>query len=253
MLKNAEKCPYCKSDNIGVGYQLGDGRIFADEYAIRTARDCSAVEYLICKDCGSILHARVIHPEVFHPINKVRQEELLDFIEEHGILLCNEDSKLPSLASLGYDMENMMGLIDLHQVFYCKAYRKRSTYLSQKAYFLLKRCKMYPEMDADSKKVYHAVHVKEAVEKDDLKAFLNMDNKTFEKSFQFLLENLYLTAFGRGKRLNANWYTYLYCTTERWEKEAHGLHFSGDAEKALSDLLCRVGGMDEKELIRMIK
>jgi|GEM_PF-5050530 hypothetical protein len=37
----AEKCPFCGSDDIGIGYQLGHGRIFADEYAFVTSKDCS--------------------------------------------------------------------------------------------------------------------------------------------------------------------------------------------------------------------
>lgn len=249
----SEKCPYCRSDDIGVGYQLGGGRIFADEYAAQTARDCSEVEYLICKSCGSIIRARVLHPEVFHPADRERQEKLLDFIDLHGVLLCNESPDLPSLSGRGFDMESVMGLVDLHQVFYCMAYKKRSTFLAQRAYYLLKRCRTYPAMDADCEKIFRAARTLGPAEKDELKEAAGMEKKAFEKAFRFLLENLYLTAYGRGKRLNPDWYTYLYCTAERWEKETHGLHFSGDARQALSELLCSAGGMSEEEFRRMVK
>lgn len=245
-------CPYCKSDNIGIGYQLGNARIFADEYAVSASRDCSEVEYLICKNCGSILRAKVLKPEVFHPADTVRRDQLLDFIERHGILLCNENPDLPSLSGLGYEEENLIQLVDLHEVFYCMIYKKRSTFLSRKAYDLLKRCKVFPPMDADSKKVYDALRSAGKAEKDVLKASLDMDKKVFERSFRFLLENLYITAFARGRRLNPNWYTYLYSTAETWEKEAGGLYFSGNVRAALEDLLCTAGGVSEKEFRKMV-
>ena len=248
-----EKCPYCQSNDIGVGYQLGGGRIFADEYAARTAHDCSEVEYLICRNCGSVIRARVLHPKVFHPVDQERQERLLDFIDLHGILLCNESPDLPSLVSLGFDMETIMGLVDLHRVFYCMAYRKRSTFLSPKAYYLLKRCRTYPEMDADCEKICRAARALGPAEKDELKEAAGMEKKTFEKAFRFFLDNLYLTAYGRGKRLTPDWYAYLYCTADRWEKEVPGLHFSGDAEQALSKLLCSAGGMAKEEFRCMVR
>lgn len=247
-----EKCPYCNSSNIGIGYQLGNARIFADQYAYFSSADCSEVEYLICKDCGSILHARVVRPEVFHHADQARQKELLGFIEEHGILLCNESRELPSLGGLGYDMENVMGLIDLHRIFYCMLYKKRSTFLSGQAYFLLKRCKRYPEMDQNSRLVFDAAKKLDVSEKGDIKEKTGMDKKEFDRCFRFLLENLYLTAFSGGKQLGSNWYSYRYCTADRWEKEVHGLHFSGDARNALADLFGKAG-MGPKEIERLCR
>lgn len=71
-----------------------------------------------------------------------------------------------------------------------------------------------------------------------------MDKKEFDKAFDFLLENLYITAFA-GKRINSNWYSYLYCTEERWEKEVNGLHFNGNAREELWKIVGR--NMSEKD------
>lgn len=246
-----EKCPFCQSTNIGIGYQLGEGSIFADEYAYHCSYACSSVVYLICKDCGSIIHSKVTKPEVFRQSNLVRQEELLDYINNYGILLCNENSDLPSLVSLGYNWENITGLIDSHQIFYCKLYKKRSTYLSKEVYLLLRKCKTQKEMDSNSKEVYELIKSTDAAEKDDLKKKSSLDAKSFDKAFDFLLENLYITALINGKYLNPNWSTFVYSTAERWEKEVTKLHYHGDPKQRLASILLKY--MDEIEFNKLIK
>jgi hypothetical protein len=245
-----ESCPFCHSNNIGVGYQLGAGQIFADIYAYQSTGDCSKVEHLLCKDCGSIIHSRVVKTDMFHQYSHARQNELGDYIEANGILLCNVNDELPSLCSLGYNMENIIGLIELHQVFYCKAYKKRSTYLSIKAYQLLSRCKTVKELYPDAEIIYHKMDKYNFVDKDDLKHELSMDKKVFDKAFDFLLENLYITAFS-GKKINPNWYSYLYCTTEKWKKEVNGLHYHGDPKEALWKIVNR--NMCEKDFSTFCK
>ena len=239
-----EKCPFCGSTNIGVGYQLGAGQVYADVYAYHSTRDCSPVEHLFCKDCGSILHTRVVKTDMFHPYNLTRQNELGEYLETHGILLCNENKELPSLCGLGYSMENIIGLIDLRQVFYGKIYKKRSTYLSVRAYQLLRRIKEQKALSPEAKLIYDSMKNYDFLDKDELKQRLDMEKRVFDKAFDFLLENLYVTAFS-GKRVNSNWYAYLYCTAERWNKEVEGLHFNGDPRAALWEIVGRE--MNEKD------
>lgn len=243
-------CPYCQSTNLGAGYQLGEGSIFADEYAYHTSYACSTVVYLICKDCGSIVHARVTKPEVFRQSSLVRQEELLDYINTHGILLCNVNQDLPSLVSLGYNWENITSLIDSHEVFYCKTYKKRSTYLSKEVYLLLRKCKPQKELDANSQLIYNLLKELDTSEKEDLKKKSELETKSFDKAFDFLLENLYITAFINGKYLNPNWSTFVYSTAKRWEKEVTKLHFQGDPKKRLEEILLKE--MNEKDFTKFI-
>lgn len=245
-----EICPYCQSTNIGVGYQLGAGQVFADIYAYQSTRDCSNIEHLLCKDCGSIIHSRVVKSDMFHQYSIARQNELGDYIEAHGILLCNVNDDLPSLCSLGYNMENIIGLIELHQVFYCKAFKKRSAYLSIKAFQLLNRCKTVKGLYPEAELIYNEMKKVDFIDKEDFKKSFTMDKKIFDKAFDFLLENLYITAYA-GKRINANWYAYLYCTTDRWEKEVGGLHFNGNPKDALWKLVSR--DMSEKDFCAFCK
>lgn len=239
-----QKCPFCNSSNIGVGYQLGNGQIFADIYAYHSTRDCAVVEHLICKECGSIIHSRVTNTDMFHQYSNARQNELADYIEDHGILLCNENEEMQSLCGLGYNMENIIGLIESHQVFYCKVYKKRSAYLSIKAYQLLSRIKTVKELSTDAEIIYNEIKKHDFIGKDDLKQMFHMEKKIFDKAFDFLLENLYITAFS-GKRINPNWYSYLYCTNDQWEKEVPGLHFNGNPKEALWKIVS--GNMSEKD------
>jgi hypothetical protein len=248
---NITQCPYCQSTNIGTGYQLGGGSIFADEFAYHSSYACSTVVYLICKDCGSILYSKVTKPEVFRQSSLVRQEELLDFINLNGILLCNTNAELPSLSSLGYNWGNLTGLIDLHEIFYCKTFKKRSTYLSREAYLLLRKCKPKKAMDLNSNQIYELLKSLETAEKEELKLKSGMETKIFDKAFDFLLENLYITAFINGKYLNPNWSTFVYSTSERWEKEVTKLHFHGDPIPKLEAILLR--NMQEKDFIKLIR
>lgn len=239
-----ENCPFCHSNNIAVGYQLGSGQIFADLYAYHSTSDCANVEHLLCKDCGSIIHSRVVNTDMFHQYNLSRQNELGDYIETNGILLCNENEELPSLCGLGYNMENIIGLIELQQVFYCKAYKKRSTYLSIRAFQLLSRIKTIKELYPEAEAIYNEMKKYDFVDKDDIKHALDMEKKTFDKAYDFLLENLYITAFS-GKRINPSWYSYLYSTADRWKKEVIGLHFNGNPKEALWKIVSR--NMSEKD------
>ncbi|MDF2905931.1 MAG: hypothetical protein K0R34_1252 [Herbinix sp.] len=243
-IKPIEKCTYCDSTNIGVGYQLGQGQLFADPYAYQSGRECSNIEHLLCKDCGSILHSRVVQTNMFHQYSRARQEELREYLDTNGILLCNENDILPSLCSLGYNMENIIGLIEQHQVFYCKAFKKRSTYLSIRAYQLLKRTKTVKELYPEAKMIFNDMKRYDFIDKEEFKANYNMEKKVFDKAFDFLLENLYITACA-GKRLNPNWYSYLYCSSERFEKEIGGLHYNGNSKEALCKLIGK--NMSEKD------
>ena len=44
-----QRCPHCNSSNIGIGYQLGGGGLFADRYAYHSGARCSEIETYFCK------------------------------------------------------------------------------------------------------------------------------------------------------------------------------------------------------------
>ncbi|MEN6472257.1 MAG: hypothetical protein ABFC62_12390 [Clostridiaceae bacterium] len=243
-------CPHCGATDIGIGYQLGAGQLYADLYAYHASGECCNVEHLLCKSCGAILHSRAVRPELFRSHTRAREQELFDHLEAHGILLCNTSKDMPSLDSLGYTMEHIAGLIERHEVFYCTAYKKRSTYLSRRAYRLLLRARGRYEPKGEEKPVYDALRRRELAQKDELRSDTGLEKQAFDKAFNALLENLTVTAFS-GTRLNHNWYGYVYCTAERWEKESEGLHTNADPKEELKKLFD--GVMDEKSMALLWK
>lgn len=160
-----------------IGYQMGNGQIYPDLYAYHSAKSGSVVEYITCKNCGHIICSRVRNPELFPQYSTERQEELRYYIDSHGILLCNENKDLPSLYGLRYNIENIIALIEQKKVFYCKAYKKRSTYLSIQAYQHLDRCLSKKPLTVDAKNIFDAMKSKPIVDKDELRITLAMDKK----------------------------------------------------------------------------
>ena len=243
-----EKCQYCGSTNIGIGYQLGNGQLFVDPYAYHSRSQSSEIETYLCKDCGCVVFQRIKRPEIFENVGSVRNEELLEYFEENGFLLMNEHKTLPSVDSLGYNMQNLVYLIEDRKVFYSKAFGKRPIYLSVKAYQLLKRVKPTKPLTDESKLVYDEIAKFEYADKAEVRKSLDLDTKTFDKAFDFLLENLYITAY-EGKKLNSNWYSYLYCTAEQFCKRVEGLHFNGNPKEALWDIVKGTMDRDNFELL----
>ena len=85
-----QRCPHCNSSNIGIGYQLGGGGLFADRYAYHSGARCSEIETYFCKNCGSVLLQKVKRPEIFEAAGTARGEELLEHIEKNGFLMLQE-------------------------------------------------------------------------------------------------------------------------------------------------------------------
>lgn len=56
-----EECPYCKSKNLGFGYQVGDASLKLGVSGVFG----SNIIHTICLECGSIIHSRVEKPDLF--------------------------------------------------------------------------------------------------------------------------------------------------------------------------------------------
>ncbi len=101
-------------------------------------------------------------------------------------------------------------------------------YLSKTAYQLVKRAKPPFPLSEAAKSILREMKKYKSVDKADLKFPFSMDVKAFQKEFDFLLEHLYITACA-GKKLNSNWYSYLYCTARQFDKCVEELHFNADS------------------------
>lgn len=67
MINEIKTCHYCGSEEIGVGYQLGDGEMSTDFAGSKTSK----INHLICLKCGAILKSTVAKPEIFADDNRL--------------------------------------------------------------------------------------------------------------------------------------------------------------------------------------
>lgn len=72
-----------------------------------------------------------------------------------------------------------------------------------------------------------------------MKAVAGLDAMSYREGFDFLLQNLYITALHNGRPLNENWSTFLYGTAEEWEKRAPAPAPVEDAGERLREILSR--------------
>lgn len=164
---------------------------------------------------------------------------LLKYLNANGILLCNTNPFLPALEDMGCTWHEVEELIDSHQLFYSKVFKKRTTYLSPEAYYLLKAVRKQKELTPPAERIYSLLDGKPAADTTFLKQASGLTGKEYREGFDFLLQNLYITAVENGKRLNENWSSFYYGTAKDWEKHTPGQEFGSDAPQRLRELLSR--------------
>ena len=142
---------------------------------------------------------------------------LLKYLQKYGILLCNTNPDLPALEDIGCGWGDVTELIDRQELFYCKAFRKRTTYLSKETYYLLKEVRQKKPLTPSAQRIYAILENGAEAETGFLKAVSGLDGKAYREGVDFLLQNLYVTALRNGKLLNESWSTFLYAAAE-WEK-----------------------------------
>lgn len=149
--------------------------------------------------------------------------ELLKYLQKYGILLCNANPELPALEDIGCTWGDVTALIDRQELFYCKAYKKRTTYLSRETYCLLKEIRQKKPLTPAAQRIYAILKDGAAVETNFLKEVSGLDAKSYREGFDLLLQNLSVTALHSGKPLNENWSAFLCQTmTERQFKSLTG-------------------------------
>lgn len=89
---------------------------------------------------------------------------LWQYLSTNGILLCNTNPELPALEDVGCTWGDVTELIDRHELFYCKAFRKRTTYLSKEVYYLLKKVRQKKPLTPAAQKIYSILEDGAAVE-----------------------------------------------------------------------------------------
>ena len=102
---------------------------------------------------------------------------LLRYLDRNGILLCNTNPELPALEDVGCSWSDVTELIDRQELFYCKAFKKRTTYLSAKAYYLLKEIRRKKPLTPAAQKIHDILEDGAAVDTAFLKAVSGLDAK----------------------------------------------------------------------------
>lgn len=177
--------------------------------------------------------------------------KLYDYLAFAGILACNVNPYLPSLSDIGCEWNDMTGLVDRHELFYCKAYRKRTTFLSNEVYFLLKECRPAKQLDENAARVWSLLEKLGTADAQTLREAALMERGTFLRAIDTLLGELRITAFQNGKILNPNWSAFVYCTADAWERHVKKPAPCGDPRQALKQIVTRT--MPEKEFLQLIR
>ncbi len=172
---------------------------------------------------------------------------LAEYLETNGILTCNRNPWLPSLENIGCGWTDVTALIDAHALFYCKTFRGRTTYLSPKACFPLRRCRAPRIMTEDSWQSFEALSVGPPLDTKALRWITGLPSKAYAAAFGALLEDMEITAVGNGNVLNPSWSAFLYGTAGAWEACRDAPPVSENPEAALWDMLSRTVGRKDFE------
>ena len=176
---------------------------------------------------------------------------LLDYLETNGILLCNANPYLPALEDVGCVWQDVTELIDRHLLFYSKAFQKRTAYLSQEVYYLLKAVRPQKPLTPAAETLYGLLKQVPMAETPFLKRVSALSAKKYSQGFDFLLQNLYITAVKNGTVLNENWSTFYYGTAEEWEKNSTNIFSCADPAARLWEILSHT--MTEKQFHTFVK
>ena len=178
-------------------------------------------------------------------------DALEQYLNAMGIIGCNVNPYLPALDDLGFCWQDMTALLDRQGLFTAKVYRRRTVYLSPEVYHLLRQLRARRPMPPDAAALHAVLGGSPPLETGELKRLSRLDGRTYAKSFDFLMEHLYITAIRSGRRLNENWSTLLYGTAEAWEALAPPARFCDDPAAALRAILGRT--LPETEVAKLLR
>lgn len=176
---------------------------------------------------------------------------LLEYLNENGILLCNPNPDLPSLEEVGCTWRDVTELIDAHRLFYSKAFRQRTTYLSPEVYYLLKSIKAQKPLTESAAKLYSILEEAPGADTAFLKRVSLLPPKEFQKGFDFLLRHRYITALSNGTWLNETWSTFCYGTAAEWERLAPNVCARENNKERLEEILSHT--MTQKQIQAFIR
>lgn len=143
---------------------------------------------------------------------------LRGYFTQNGILLCNENRELPSLASIGGRWDDMVALMESREVFYSKLYKGRVTYLSWEFYYHVKPLRQREDrLSPQARELLAFLRQAGPMGTGELKRLFPLWGSHFGAYLDELLRELLVTALKRDRALNENWCTFLWGGYTLWE------------------------------------
>lgn len=176
---------------------------------------------------------------------------LLSYLGQHGLLLCNDNTNLPSLSQIGGDWNSIITLIERGEVFYSKLFKGRVTYLSRDFYYQVKPYKQrVAKLSAQSREVFEFVKNTEPVTTQEIKQLLALPQKIYDQCMTELCKELLVTATQRDKIINVSWSSFLWGTYSFWEQIKPSERIEPELSR-INDLLS--GLLTEKQVQHLLK
>jgi hypothetical protein len=150
----------------------------------------------------------------------IEEKNILSYINSFGILLCNNNKYLPSIFDVGGSWNAVVNLIEKKEIYYCKVFRKRTTYLSKDLYRMLKPFKqditILPEK---SLMIYNFLNKYGISNTKTMREILGLSTATFNLYFSPLLREMLVTAIDRDKTMNVSWSSFNWGIYSEWEED----------------------------------
>ncbi|MBB6214070.1 hypothetical protein HNQ80_000139 [Anaerosolibacter carboniphilus] len=174
---------------------------------------------------------------------------LQNYMNTYGILSCNLNKYLPAIDEVGGNWNAIITLIEQREVFHCKAYRKRTTYLSKELYYLLKPHKQQTASLPDfSKKILNFLSEYGPANTTTIKNVLFLSNKEFSIHFDLLLQEMLVTVIKKDSTINQTWSSFIWGTYTDWEKTTNCYRDKDD--EYLIELLSK--SLSSKEITKLM-
>lgn len=125
-------------------------------------------------------------------------EELRRYFSSNGLLFCNRHPLLPSLETVGGDLNAVMTLIENGEVFYTHLYHGRVTYLSRDLYEGIRPCFGREEgLPTEALTLLNCLKTVGTLGYAELRQVLPLSNKAFSDAMSELYRRVLVTAIGR--------------------------------------------------------
>ena len=179
----------------------------------------------------------------------MEEKKILAYINHYGILLCNDNKYLPSIFDVGGSWNSVVSLIEKKEIYYCKVFRERTTYLSKTLYRMLKAFKQdISILPKKSLVIYDFLQEYGVSNTKTMKILLGLSTPLFNLYFTPLLREMLVTTISRDKTMNISWSSFNWGLYTQWEDSNDNVNIYND--ESLYEILMRE--LSQKEIDRLL-